>query len=477
MDVTFDPTRQRVPVQVATRPTLDLGLRLLTLIPAGMLFLVAEVAAAPLSGERLNPVASVVAPIACVVAFALLWLGTRDTPPRWLQRRRARAPAWSRRRIWRAAVVAPLLLWSLVLLFNSARYFLHPTTYPNDAVAYVHADAELALRGVNPYSDNETIWQSALRWNTRLGTPLMRGRFGTCALCYPSLTLRSSVMRDEASNPAHRGPEFDPNTAHNYPAGILWMVMPVIWAGAPYFIWMNFVAALVIGALVLLRAPAAARPALAIALCCQGIAFSTNFDAMSIVFVVAAWHWLDRRRASPLLLGWACAVKQIAWFFVPFYLVEIARREGWRSASRRAGWMALAFFAPNLPFIAANPHAWLASMGVPMSGEMFPSGQGFIALALGGVLPLWPPLIYSLLEFGAWAALVAWQMRRKAVTSDGLLLALMPLFFARRDLINYAALLSLLGLWLAADLLRQRASNPAPLFSSRRRRAPAISPS
>ena len=430
--------------------------RLLLIMLPGTMLLAALICSTQLPNLLLNPIASICAPLLVMGALAMLWLGTRPEMPPWTIRLWAALPRQLRSPMLRTIIVTPLILLGLSTLARSTYFYLDTAPYTADAIAYLHIDADAILHGKNPYTQQNSIWDAALRWPKESGTPMIRGKLAGCAICYPASAKLTTLMQDEAHNPAHRHGEYDPATAHNYPAGSLWMVLPIVWAGGVSIVWLNYLATFLMILLVLLRSTRSLRPVIIAGLLCATIAFSTNFDAISLVFVLAAWHWRDHRLMSPILLGWACAVKQIAWFFVPFYLIEVGRREGWRAAGIRGLWLGIVFIVPNLPFIIADPHAWVASQLVPMSDPMFPSGMGFVAPSLSGVIPLWPPIVYTALEFTAWVGLAFYQLRRKAITSDGLLLALMPLFFARRDLINYIALVPLIALWLVCDNAQRR---------------------
>jgi hypothetical protein len=70
---------------------------------------------------------------------------------------------------------------------------------------------------------------------------------------------------------------------------------------------------------------------------------------------------------------------------------------------------------------------------------MFPSGSGLVHLSLAGVLPLAPEPVYTLLELLAVAGCVLWYWRnqRNYPESIGLVLAVLPLFFAWRSLTTY----------------------------------------
>nr|MBA3824939.1 hypothetical protein [Ktedonobacterales bacterium] len=56
------------------------------------------------------------------------------------------------------------------------------------------------------------------------------------------------------------------------------------------------------------------------------------------------------------------------------------------------------------------------------------------------------PLVWSLAEAAALVGVLIWQVRRRAATADGLLLAVVPLWFAWRSPMNYFAFLPALAL-------------------------------
>ena len=166
-------------------------------------------------------------------------------------------------------------------------------------------------------------------------------------------------------------------------------------------------------------------------------------DLLYAVPLVAAWLWRDRRW-SGVLFGIACATKQIAWFFMAFYLLATAQQLGWKTALRRAAEAFAVFAVVNLPFLLHDPGSWLAGVSAPIADPMFPRGAGLIFLVLNGVLPLWPPLAYTALEAGAFVLCIAiaWRTRRTS-PELGAVLALVPLYFAYRSLFSYFFLLPL----------------------------------
>src|SRR5919201_1919154 len=116
-----------------------------------------------------------------------------------------------------------------------------------------------------------------------------------------------------------------------------------------------------------------------------------SYPALSIVLLVpfVAWIWRDRVGGA-LAFGVACAIKQIAWFFAPFWLIAVGTIVGWRAAARQTLIAAAVFAVTNLPFIAWHPADWLAGVLTPVLAPMFPRGAGLVFLATNSGLPLFP---------------------------------------------------------------------------------------
>jgi hypothetical protein len=391
-------------------------------------------------------------------AFGALWLATRANLPGWLAMLWKRLPGFARWRVWRAAIVLSLLWMPIYGLTHEIGDAVRGQ-YHNDAIAYIHLDADLVRQGINPYTDDVAFWQAARRWPLTGATPLLGSvAFGSDPLHYPSTKEQEAVLAQDLTT-EHANGAFDPQTAHNYPAGIIWLALPFVWIGLPSVIWLNLLALAALAALVLARAPAEQRAAALVALAaCPVLWLYTlleNFDVVCLACVLAAWALADHPRRSAIVLGLACAVKQIAWFFIPFYLVGIARRQGWAAAARRGAWSAASFVVLNMPFLIASPGAWLRGLLVPQADPLFPIGYGLISLGLSGVVPLVSSHLWTALEFAAWSALVLWQWRaRSARMEDGLLLALIPLWLAWRSPMNYFALIPALALWIVATRAR-----------------------
>ena len=107
-----------------------------------------------------------------------------------------------------------------------------------------------------------------------------------------------------------------------------------------------------------------------------------------------------------------------------------------------------AFLVPNLPFIVSSPGAWATGLLLPVTLPLFPSGVGVIELTHSGLVPLWPPVVYGLLEIAALTTLYIWcaRMNRPLRPEIYPLLALLPFFLAWRSLLAYFLVLPVLAI-------------------------------
>jgi uncharacterized membrane protein len=180
-------------------------------------------------------------------------------------------------------------------------------------------------------------------------------------------------------------------------------------------------------------------------------------DTIYGLFLLLGYAEWESPWLSPLMMGLAVGTKQLAWFFVPFYLLLVLRRLGAKDALRRAGIMACMFGLLNLPFILQSPVAYFTSIAGPMSDPMFPLGIGVIALFVANALPMLPKIAFSLAELIAWTGSLSISARfRNLPVASGIVFGALPLFFAWRSLTNYFYLVPLLALAVVlADTRRQ----------------------
>ncbi len=116
--------------------------------------------------------------------------------------------------------------------------------------------------------------------------------------------------------------------------------------------------------------------------------FGAN-DILFVALLLAAWLAAERQRPhlAGLVLGLACATKQLAWPFAPFLLLHLSGarewaglfgREAWRRVRGPLGLAAVVFVAIVGPVAALDPKAFYAdiviyNVGLP-GGDNYPLG-------------------------------------------------------------------------------------------------------
>jgi len=317
------------------------------------------------------------------------------------------------------------------------------TPYHNDAIALNECATHLVLQGRNPYTDLDVFaCYRSLGIGPDRTTPLQRGAFSDVAI-YPSDDQLDQVWGERASG---IGTNEEFVSRPSYPALSFLLLVPVVALG-----WDTnylYVACLLVAmALIVARAPRTLRPffftALFGAASLAAFTVGGSSDLLYALPLVIAWMYRERRWAA-VPLGIAVATKQIAWFFVPFWIIAVITERGWRAAARDVAIAASIFVATNLPFIVGDPQAWFAGIVTPLVEPMFARGAGLIFLFTNGGLPLLPTVAYSVAEAiaGIICLVVAWRTRRTS-PELGAVLAIVPLFFAWRSLFSYFFLLPL----------------------------------
>ncbi|MBI2774361.1 MAG: DUF2029 domain-containing protein [Chloroflexi bacterium] len=343
------------------------------------------------------------------------------------------------------------------------------TSYHNDAIALDECAAQALLRGEDPYA---TFTLFRCYGERRLGadrtTPLRLGAFADVEV-YPTEeqldAAWDSRQREIATSLGiswEPPPDFEFTWRLSYPALSVLLILP--WVAAGWDANLIYVLCLLAAtALVLLRAPAGTRPLVLTGLLAAASvpAFTAggSADLLYALPLVAAWLWRERR-GSAVALGVASAVKQLAWPFAIFYLIQVAAQRGWSEAARRAAIAAAVFGVANAPFVLWDPAAWLRGILTPIAEPMFARGAGLVTLSANGVLPFFPEWVYLALEVAvaAIAVVVAWR-RRYTSPELGVVLAMVPLFFAHRSLFSYFFLLPLFAF---AGLVRMPAGELEP---------------
>lgn len=333
--------------------------------------------------------------------------------------------------------------------------------YGNDAVTMSACATRLFLHGKNPYPSADLItcmWEHGYYKDGNLTTPLQQGAFAHITI-YPK---KSDLDRQLAkigysTNDVykHRPAEFESQIS--YPAGSFLVPAPFAWAGGDLrqFFVLCFLASY---ALAMWWTPGIGRFLIGIAgvinMPVWANAVSGASDAMYMLFMMISWRFYRREGLSSVAMALAVTSRQQAWFFLIFYAVLIWRVSGWESLWRRGLIIVSLFILTNLPFAMNTPLDWWNGIWSPLKDPMFPLGSGIIVLSAAGVVPLWPRTIYLLAELATMAVSLVWYWRHcRRWPYAGLVLAVLPFFFAWRSLFSYFYPISvaLLGVLAAVD--------------------------
>lgn len=391
-------------------------------------------------------------------SLALLLAALREQPPawRWLRSRRVQIVV-----LLAVLAACPTGLHQLGVI--AAAGFQTPQ-YSNDGTTLDHYAAQQLVEGHNPYVTTTIV--SAMRYlhqtDPTKTTPLHQGAFASVPLTrYPTNAQITAAFAHETASGPDAERDFEGHVS--YPALAVLPLVPFVWAGFPSVVPFFALCLLALVALLVLAAPPELRPWMALlALADAPLLDATatgDLDVFYVLLLFVAWRWWRRPLLSAIFLGLACAAKQIAWFFVPFYAILIWRERGWREAVYRLAGAGAVFATVNLPFIVNDAHAWLAGVLAPQVDPMFPSGNGLIRLSLAGILPLAPEAVYTMLWVGAFAICAGWYWRYgRRMPEIGFVLAVLPLFFEWRSLTTYFYFVALPAF--ALVLARQRSEPP-----------------
>lgn len=330
------------------------------------------------------------------------------------------------------------------------------------AVMDIYA-ARQVLKGHNPYQKTSIVAAlAALNAPSTTTTPLMDGQFRG-ARAYPSAGAVNQVFLNVLKyRPRTIPPEFE--SKYNYPAGSFLFILPFVWAGIHDMRFLYALGVALMGLYLWARAPRAIRPLIPLVVLGNVplviLTAGDQPDPIYGLFLMLGYAEWTAPWVSPLAMGVAVGTKQLAWFFLPFYFLLIARELGWREAARRAGIIAAVFALINAAFIVRSPDGYLSSITGPLVDPMFPLGIGIIALFVSNGLPVLPKVVFTIMELGSWAGgVVAWlRVRFLSTAAAGAVLGALPLFFAWRSLVNYFYLVPLLALAIVLADPAQRAA-------------------
>jgi uncharacterized membrane protein len=158
-----------------------------------------------------------------------------------------------------------------------------------------------------------------------------------------------------------------------------------------------------------------------------------------LLFLVLGWILLKKNIwASAAFMGLAATSKQLAWFFVLFYLILVLRTTGWKRFFQVAAVIGAVLLVTNLPFIIGGPLIWLKSVFAPMVDPMFPEGVGIVSFSIAGLGSSGVSMVYTIMEVVVLVACLVWYDYKCGKYPDaGMALAVLPFLFAWRSFSMY----------------------------------------
>ena len=311
----------------------------------------------------------------------------------------------------------------------------------NDATALTQQAAENLLAGKNPYT-NANVVTALMKYNGEYDrvTPLRLGAFSD-VFPYPTNEQLKAVWAKATQNPAQPPVEYESRVC--YPAVSFLLPAPFIYLGIidiriVYLILVILALAYAIWVIPKQRRLLFAGAALISLELWNSIAGGET-GSLTFALLLVSWMALNKNLwLSAIFMGLAVADKQIAWFFLPFYLILLFRTRGIKNMVFMLLIIAGIFAATNLPFAVSDPKNWFVSILSPMTDPMFPIGGGLAALLTTGLLHIKSSVPFDILEGVAFIVTIIWYFRYcKRNPQAGLILAIMPLFFAWRSLWSY----------------------------------------
>lgn len=311
----------------------------------------------------------------------------------------------------------------------------------NDATSLTHQATDNLLAGENPYAEANII-SAMIEHDGAIDkiTPLRTGRFAD-VFPYPDMNQLEQFWEDVRQNPGQVPVEVESN--FNYPAGSFLVPAPFVLIGINDFRIIYIILLIPVLAYVVIKVGSGIRWHLVFAL----LASLELWNALAagetgfIYFPFLFLGWFLYRKnlwLSALFMAIAIATKQLAWFILPFYLILIFRTLGFRQMTTVLVIIIAVFLAANGAFIARDPGLWFSSVCAPITHNMFPLGVGIISLVSGGLVDIQSPLVFNILEIAIAAAAVIWYFFKcRRYPETGLILAVLPLFFAWRSLWGY----------------------------------------
>jgi hypothetical protein len=299
----------------------------------------------------------------------------------------------------------------LAFAFVGLAYILG-TAYGTDVVASEHRMAELLLQGQNPYATYD-LPEALARFDMdpELATHLVSG----------------AVVH-----------------TYNYPAMSFVPLVPFVALGLTDIRWIFLVETMLIAVIAARQLrPAWRAPALATVIGSEIVTHQwivAGVDPSWALYTLLAWLLRERRVLSSVLLGFAIADRQPAWFVVPFFLLAILQRYGRREAMRAALIALGVALAVHVPFLIGAPDRVIGGILAPVFAPLVSDGVGLMRYGADRFGPALPREVYTALSLAALAGLLVLLWRRpQSLSGAPLVWPFLPLYLAWRSNQNYFA--------------------------------------
>ncbi|MFC1865514.1 hypothetical protein ACFLYB_02225 [Chloroflexota bacterium] len=311
----------------------------------------------------------------------------------------------------------------------------------SDSVALCHQAVENTIDGYNPYTESNIV-KAITKFKIHIDdvTPLRQGRFEE-VFPYPERDEMEDILQEAINSNNNIPEEFESKL--NYPAGSIVLSAPFFLAGLDDMRIIGILYVLPILFYVVFKALRHLRLILAVAVLFSIELWNSLIDGGAGVlvfpFMLLAWIlWRKQLLLSALFMGLAISIKQLAWFFLIFYIILILRTMGLRKLLWVMVVIAGVFIAINLPFVISDPKLWISSIFAPMTDNLFPFGVGIVSFVTAGFIDIQSSLIFAILEISIVACAIIWYLYYcPRYPYSGLILAIMPLFLAWRSLPSY----------------------------------------
>jgi hypothetical protein len=372
--------------------------------------------------------------LAFAVFFLLIAVALRRPLPAWLRKLRPR----------RLLYMSPLfaLLALLVVGSGIGGSIAKDHLLIDDANAMAVCGARAITTGHDPYRVDEIPCLTTMHLSPQLATPYKVGPFAGVTT-YPT----AAQIAAAAASPDHGGhrlfsplgkPPLDPA-----------VMVPVARSSAPIrAMWTLLPILILLVAVALAAGPLwpAAGGLLLLTYFLNGSAvnFAANGNGEAFAYVLLALTVLLIRRPvlSAICLGLALGSNELAWFFLPGYVLLCADLGAWW---RRGAAVVATVLVVTVPFVVRYPDS-IAAVYNTLRAHTFPLGSGPSELILAGFLT-GPSRIFWLLATGlAIAVIFLWGLASYRWRMGAAVLVLAGFWLSWRSLDEYLAQIPLLAL-------------------------------